>query len=62
MSTGRMGPQYVFHPGTHVSSYAAALNGVSQSCGPCQLSPAAPEFVPHSARALQDLHPLINSR
>ena len=62
MSSGRLGPQYTFQAGTHAASYASALNGVSQSCAPRQLSPAAPEFVPHSARTLQDLHPLINSR
>ena len=60
--SGRSGPQYAFQPAMHAATYASALNGVSQSCAPRQLSAAAPEFVPHSARALQDLHPLISSR
>ena len=60
--SGRPGPQYAFQPVMHAATYASALKGVSQSCCPHQLSAAAPEFVPHSARALQDFHPLISSR
>ena len=46
----------------HAASYATALKGSCHARGPQQLRAAAPEFVPHSARPLQDVQPVFTGR
>lgn len=59
---GRLGPQYAFQPIMHAVTYASALKSATQPRAPRQLNATAPEFIPHSARPLQDLQPLMTSR
>ena len=46
----------------HAASYASALKGSSHARGPQQLRATAPEFIPHSARPLQDVQPVFTGR
>ena len=46
----------------HAASYASALKGSCHARGPQQLRATAPEFVPHSARPLQDVQPVFTGR
>ena len=46
----------------HAASYASALEGSCHARGPQQLRATAPEFIPHSARPLQDVQPVFTRR